>query len=220
LSTDQLILTVVTITFLVLSVSIHEAAHAWVAYRCGDPTAKRLGRMTFNPIVHIDPMWSIVLPVMLYLSTNGGFVFGGARPVPVNSLNLGVPYRDMMWVAIAGPISNLLQACVYVAIVRILIVWTPYDFETLMIRALINASFMNIVLAVFNMIPMPPLDGSRVLRYFLPNQQRDAMDRFEPLGIIVVMALLWGVPGVSQWLQSTTFEIFRGIWFITGGGWL
>ncbi len=179
-----------------------------------------MGRLTLNPIEHIDPIWSIVLPLMLYIGSGGSFVFGGARPVPVNTLNLTVPYRDMAFVAIAGPISNVLQAFLYAAIVRMVVEFTPYGFDTLMVRALLSATYMNIVLAIFNMIPMPPLDGSRILRYFLPNPQRDAMDRFEPMGILVVMALLWGIPGVSRWLGSVTWEVFRVIWFMLGGGWL
>ena len=102
------------ITFLVISLGFHEAAHAWVALRCGDPTARDLGRITLNPIVHIDPFMTIILPVMLYVMSSGQFIFGGAKPVPVSYHRLRKPLRDMMFVALAGPITNFLLAIVFV----------------------------------------------------------------------------------------------------------
>lgn len=185
-----------TLLALVISVIVHEVAHGYVAYRLGDPTAKSQGRLSLNPIPHIDVLGSIVLP-LLCLLTGGAFFLAWAKPVPVNPGYFVSPVKGMMWVAIAGPISNLLLAyCGGVALHLGLVVDFP---DTVMTFCYIFVH-INVILAVFNMLPVPPLDGSRVLAWILPKELRKWIYRAEPYGIVVVFALVYfGV--VSTYLK-------------------
>ncbi|MCA9002388.1 MAG: site-2 protease family protein, partial [Planctomycetes bacterium] len=185
----EIILLLVVLTFLVLSLCIHEAAHAYVAHLCGDDTAKQQGRLTLNPIDHIDPFMTILVPLMLFLGSNGSFVFGGARPVPVNAFNLRHPSRDMAWVALAGPVSNFILAIVFTVALKFLIGYYPVD--SLMIRAIFSGISLNVFLALFNLIPIPPLDGSRIVMHFLPNSLKGGYGRLESAGILIVLGLFW-----------------------------
>jgi Zn-dependent protease len=153
---------------LLLSLTIHEAAHAWTADRLGDPTARMLGRVSFNPLVHIDPAGTIILPLIAIFTRFP--LIGWAKPVPVNIRNLGHPRRDFVLVAAAGPASNLLQACVAAAILRIALHGAPLidAHASPLISGLLMAVEINLLLAFFNLIPVPPLDGGNVLAGLLP----------------------------------------------------
>ena len=189
---------VFVIAFLILSLGLHEAAHAFVANLRGDPTARDLGRMTLNQIVHIDPFLTIILPTMLALTT--GFIFGGAKPVPVNPTRLKHPNRDMMLVAIAGPATNFLLALGFMA-ARNAALHFGYTENQLLVRVLEYSAFFNVILAVFNMLPIPPLDGSRVLSWILPPGLREPYVSLERFGMIIVLFALFFVPPVQVGLR-------------------
>lgn len=180
----------ITIGWLVLfglSIILHEVAHGWVAWKLGDPTAKQEGRLTLSPVSHIDPMFSILMPVICYISSGGTMLFGGARPVPVNPFNLRNPRRDMVWISAAGPGTNLLLALVCVLFLRMEFLLRPGSVgQVIFFRALQT----NILLACFNLIPIPPLDGSRILRGLLPREQAGFFDSIEPYGLFILIALL------------------------------
>lgn len=190
ISTDPHSLTVgvLSLGFLILSLGIHEAAHAWAAWRCGDSTAKDMGRMTLDPLRHIDPFMTILLPAILYFTS--GWMFGGAKPVPVNYHRLRQPARDMMLVALAGPFSNFLLALLFMAIAKILAYGLGFGLDTVAVEVLTGTVRWNILIAVFNMLPIPPLDGSRVVNYLLPASMRDGFAVLERFGLILVFILL------------------------------
>lgn len=146
---------------LIFSAIIHEYAHGWMADQLGDPTAKLSGRLTMNPIAHIDPIGTILVPLMLYLATNGAFLFAWAKPVPFNPFNLKDPEKDAAKIAIAGPAANLAVALVFGLLVRILPSSNMSEFFLMIV-------YINILLAVFNLVPIPPLDGSKILFAALP----------------------------------------------------
>ncbi|MCP3915393.1 MAG: site-2 protease family protein [bacterium] len=211
----ELLEKVLIVAFLILSLGIHEAAHAWVANLCGDSTAKNLGRMTLNPIVHIDLFMTILLPAILLLS-GSGFLFGGAKPVPVNPHNLRKPLRDMMFVAIAGPLSNVILAVVFMFIFRILVFQVGMDSNALAPKVMYASMYVNLILAIFNMLPVPPLDGSRVMAYVLPSSLREQFVSLERFGMIIVFALLFsGV--LTTVLRATILPMVRFVQILAGG---
>ena len=174
---------------LVPAIILHEYAHGWVANRLGDPTAKLLGRLTFNPLKHIDPVGSVIIPGLLlfaYLSgwTRSLLLFGWAKPVPVNFSRLRQPRRDMMLVAAAGPAINILLALLLALVLR------SGLFPSVVNAVLFWAIQLNLVLAVFNMVPIPPLDGSRIISGLLPREAAIFYNRLEPYGILFVLILL------------------------------
>ncbi|REF01407.1 site-2 protease family protein [Cupriavidus plantarum] len=170
------------------AITLHEAAHGYVSKHFGDNTAYVLGRVSLNPIRHIDPIGTIAVPLLLYFLTKGQFVFGYAKPVPVVFSRLRNPRWHGMWVALAGPGSNLIQAFAW-ALVTIGLVWARVQepFFAEMARA---GVLVNLVMAAFNLFPIPPLDGGRVLTALLPQRIAMAVGRVEPYGIFVVMALV------------------------------
>lgn len=174
---------IISAVIFIFAVVIHEYAHGWVAYRLGDPTAKLLGRLTLNPIRHIDPVGTILLPVMLSI-VHSPIIFGWAKPVPVNFLNLRQPRRDMILVGLAGPAINIILA---VILSRFLHLGLPEFWQ----HAVAMAIIINLVLAIFNLVPIPPLDGSRLVMGLLPNRYAYLYSRSEAYGILIVFILMY-----------------------------
>ena len=181
------------------AITIHEAAHGYAARHFGDNTAYAMGRITLNPLKHIDPIGTIAMPLLLYFATSGAFLFGYAKPVPVNFGALRNPKRDMIWVALAGPASNFAQALLWaLALVLLAALNTQEPFFIKMAQAGI---LVNLVMWAFNLFPLPPLDGGRILVGLLPWKQAQWLSRVEPWGFFVVMALvIAGVVG-TLWLR-------------------
>ena len=172
-----------SIAILILSVVVHEVSHGYIAYLLGDPTAKRAGRLSMNPLKHLDLTGSFIVPLMLVL-LKSSFVFGWAKPVPVMFSKLKNPKRDMIWVGLSGPAINIAIA---VLLSRIFIVGLPNAIESLIEIAI----YMNILLAVFNLIPIPPLDGSRIVMGLLPDKIAMKYSSIERYGILIVFGLLY-----------------------------
>jgi len=183
-----------------LAITVHETAHGWLARRFGDRTAEMLGRLTLNPIKHIDPVGTILVPgIMLLLP--GGFIFGWAKPVPVDWRNFRHPKRDMAWVALAGPVSNLLMAVAWALTARLALGLSAENPMALPLLFMgVAGMFINTLLMVLNLLPLPPLDGGRVLTGLLPGPYAYKFSRIEPYGFIILIALLvTGVLGVVLW---------------------
>lgn len=197
---NDLIQTVLIYALPVLfSITVHEAAHGYAARYFGDYTATMLGRVTLNPIKHIDPIGTILMPLLLYFSTSGAFLFGYAKPVPVNFSHLRRPKRDMIWVALAGPASNFLQAIAW-ALLLVVLVATNVEERFFMEMARAGV-LVNLVMWAFNLFPLPPLDGGRILVGLLPTKAAISFSRIEPYGFFIVLALvLLGIVG-TVWLR-------------------
>jgi Zn-dependent protease len=180
------------------AITVHEAAHGYVARYLGDNTAYAMGRVTLNPFKHIDLIGTVLMPLMLYFATSGAFVFGYAKPVPVNFGQLRHPKRDMVWVALAGPASNFIQA-IFWAIAFTLLVGAGVN-ERFFLEMCKGGVLVNLVMWAFNLFPLPPLDGGRVLVGLLPRHLAYSVSRIEPWGFFIVLALvLVGVVG-TYWL--------------------
>lgn len=172
------------------AITVHEVAHGWVASKLGDKTALMLGRLTLNPLKHIDPIGTIIVPaILLYL---GGFIFGWARPVPVTYSNLRNPKRDMALVAAAGPIANLIMAAIWAAVAKIGVILLQQNIGWALAVVLMGQAgiLINLVLMVLNLIPIPPLDGSRIVSAFLPDKVGYVYNRIAPYGIFILLFLL------------------------------
>ncbi|MET4292527.1 Zn-dependent protease [Bradyrhizobium sp. LB8.2] len=210
---------------LVLAITFHEAAHAFVAYRLGDTTAWQLGRVSFNPLKHIDPFGTVILPATL-LFAHSPFLFGYAKPVPVNYRNLNHPRLDMVWVALAGPVTNILLALV-AALALHALPWVPASSAQWIFDNLKNALLINAVLAVFNMMPIPPLDGGRVALGLLPRPLALPLARLEPFGMLILIGLLILLPlagsqfglnldVISAILRTLTGYVIQTVLILTG----
>ncbi len=180
---------------LLLAVILHEVMHGYAAYRLGDPTAKQLGRLTLNPIAHVDPIGTLLIPLFLFLS-NAPFLFGYAKPVPVNFFRLRNPKKDMIWVAAAGPLTNLAVAAICGILFRMLMLFPNNGgvFFEFFLRMFYFSVVINVLLALFNLIPIPPLDGGRILVGSLPNEKAAMVSRLEPYGMFLVIFLIWFNP--------------------------
>jgi Zn-dependent protease len=197
---------------LLLGVILHEVAHGWVAGRLGDPTARLSGRLTLNPLAHIDPIGSVLIPALLIIS-QAPFLFGYAKPVPVNVRNLRNPKGDMVWVALSGALANLLLALGFSFILRVLLVAGPL-WELPYLGLILNplalmlryGVIINVALAVFNLIPIPPLDGGKVLIGLLPNRAAYTYSRLEPFGFLILIGLL--MTNILGWLVSPVVYLF------------
>ena len=209
---------------LLIAITFHEAAHAFVAHRLGDKTAWELGRVSFNPIRHIDPFGTLVLPAMLLLS-HSPFLFGYAKPVPVNFRALNNPRLDMVFVALAGPATNILLALA-AALALHALPFAPANAAQWIFDNLKNALIINVVLAVFNMMPIPPLDGGRVAVGLLPRPLAAPLARLEPFGMLILIGILILLPLagsqfglnlniISVMLRSATDFIIRLLLVIT-----
>ena len=177
-------------TIFIVFATFHEYAHGWMANRLGDSTAKRSGRLSLNPVVHIDLIWTIILPAMLLISTGGRFAIGSAKPVPVNPFWLRNPKRDMIWVGLAGPGVNVVWSLLFIFVMKTGLFSASSPVYLLLFICMV----MNIILLVFNMLPIPPLDGSRVIEGILPDRYAEQYARLKPyVFIILIMLMFFGV---------------------------
>jgi Zn-dependent protease len=192
----------------VLSITSHEAAHGFMADRLGDPTARERGRLTLNPIPHIDLIFTIILPLVLVLS-GSGIIFGGAKPVPVNVSRLRNPRRDWALVGAAGPGSNVLIGVGLAAVLAVTTFLGLADIASSFTEILALGIFLNALLAVFNLIPIPPLDGSRVVQYFLSGEALYLYRRLEQFGLLLIIALLFLVPQFQGPLIRAIFGLVQ-----------
>lgn len=191
---------------ILIAIILHEVAHGFIAHKLGDPTAKLMGRLTLNPLAHVDPFGTILMPLLLFAVTNGQFVFGYAKPVPINPMNFKNPRKDMAIAAISGPVTNLFLSVASAVLLKHVLY--PLSFLlpggaasaviqplALMLKASV---IVNVILAVFNMLPVPPLDGGRVLMGILPKNQAAILGKIEPFGFLIVILLV--VTGISSYI--------------------
>lgn len=191
------------------AITMHEAAHGYAAKLLGDQTAWMMGRVSLNPMVHIDWIGTIAMPLLLYIGTNGAFLFGYAKPVPVQFGHLNNPKRDMIWVALAGPLANLFQALLWGVFLYALIGMVVEEkFFIEMGRAGI---LVNVVMFAFNLFPLPPLDGGRILVGLLPWRAAFTVSRIEPYGFFIVMGLVLMGVVTSIWMQPVMGFTFIAI---------
>jgi Zn-dependent protease len=206
--TGFLLTAIIVAPGIILAITLHEASHGYVAWKLGDDTAYQLGRVTFNPLRHIDPFGTIILPALLVFTT--GYMFGYAKPVPVNFRRLRDPKRDMVLVAAAGPAMNFLIALASAVALRF-VPGTATATTAIVSEILIYSIFFNVIIAIFNMIPLPPLDGGRVAVGLLPYPLSLYLARLERYGMVILLVALIGLPLIGQQM-GTDLNIFR--WFI------
>ena len=220
---QEIITGIAVIVILIVSLGLHEMAHAAAANWCGDDTAKQLGRLTVNPIKHIDPVMTIALPAFLWfvlpaLTGAPKMIFGGAKPVPVVPSRLRHRHRDMAIVAVAGPLMNFAIALGLLLVHRVLDVTdvmnpqTADGDRTMASLILTQGAFYNVLLGLFNLIPIPPLDGSRIVAYLLPGPMRQPYVALERVGLLLVIAFVFMVPGTQEWL----FQAIREVYYAMG----
>lgn len=199
------------IAVLIMSVVVHEVSHGYAAYKLGDPTAKYEGRLSLNPIRHLDPFGSVILPVLLAIS-QAGFIIGWAKPVPVNVYNL----RNQRWgeaiVAAAGPLSNIAIAIIFGLAIRLALAQKIINENSAALEITAIIVFINLLLAVFNLVPIPPLDGSKILFAFLPERVRRYREIFENYGFFVVLLFIFFFWGIISPIVTGLFVLITGLY--------
>ena len=214
MSINEIVQTIATHALpVLLAITLHEAAHGLVAKLLGDNTAWAMGRVTINPFVHIDPVGTIAMPLVLYIATAGNFLFGYAKPVPVDFSRLRNPKRDMIWVALAGPVANLLQAVVWAMLIYVL---TANSAEERFFFEMAQAGLLtNLVMFAFNLFPVPPMDGGRILVGLLPLRLAISYSRVERYGFFIVMGLvILGIVNALWMLPIMTASMFSIQWLL------
>lgn len=214
---DKILLIAIQLAVVLFAISIHEASHGWMAEKFGDPTARNQGRITLNPIAHIDPIGTIIFPLMLAIM--GAPVFGWAKPVIVNPYNLRNPRRDHMFIAAAGPVSNIFSAFLGIVVFLILKKFgivdpVPLFFVTgsnpgILTIILWNLIFINTILAIFNLIPIPPLDGSGIIEGILKGEALYNYQKIKPYGFIILIVIIW--TPLFRMMATPIFQIIRSI---------
>jgi Zn-dependent protease len=196
------------IALLVESIVLHEMAHGYVALLFGDRTAKHQGRLTLNPIPHIDPMWTVIIPIAAYVLSKGTFIIGGAKPVPVNPFNYRRPVLGDICVSVAGVAVNFLIAVIMILLLNVVQFIFGGPQETLAVHVLLNVALLNIVLAMFNLIPIPPLDGSHLFKYLLPQELRRSYDNVGRTGAgFIILIILINIPGLWNIFNTVLFGL-------------
>jgi Zn-dependent protease len=212
---------------ILVAITFHEVAHGFVANKFGDPTAKMMGRLSFNPLVHIDPIGTVVVPVMLFILSNGSFIFGTAKPVPVNFYNLRRPRRDSAIVSAAGPAMNIMIAFISILLYILIRVIFPMSLSSSFNQKIMTPLVMmiqysisfNIFIAAFNLFPVPPLDGGRIVTSLLPTKYSYHFSKLEPYGILIVLALWF--TGIAHYIIvpiQAFIEIILRIFLLPFGG--
>jgi Zn-dependent protease len=203
---SEMIANIFIIALLVESIVLHEMAHGYVALLFGDQTAKHQGRLTLNPIPHIDPMWTVIIPIAAYILSKGTFIIGGAKPVPVNPFNYRRPVLGDICVSVAGVAVNFLIAVMMILLLNIVQIFFGGPQETLAVNVLLNVALLNIVLAMFNLIPIPPLDGSHLFKYLLPQELRRSYDNLGRTGVgFIILIILINIPGIWNIFNTVLF---------------
>ncbi|MEJ2164736.1 MAG: site-2 protease family protein [Desulfobacterales bacterium] len=196
------------IAFLVESIVLHEIAHGYVALLFGDRTARRQGRITLNPIAHIDPLWTIAIPVIAYFLSNGTFIIGGAKPVPVDPSNYRRPVLGDICVSVAGVAVNFLIAVIMILMLNVVHIYSADFFGSLVVYILVQVALLNIVLAIFNLIPIPPLDGSHLFKYLLPRGLRSGYEMLGRTGAgFIILILVINIPGLWNIFSTVFFGV-------------
>lgn len=201
------------VLILIGSIIIHEVSHGYSAYLLGDTTAKRMGRLSLNPIKHIDPMGTIAIPVIMLIISGGSFAFGYAKPVPINPANFPDERKGMLFTGAAGPVSNILLAIIGGVGFRVLNVLGAFSTNAgaFVGQLFIYLVIMNLVLAFFNLIPIPPLDGSRIVQRFLSSRTRYRYHQLEPYGFGIIILVSFLLPSVFQTYMSWTVSPIAGL---------